>query len=74
MIRAIRKKVKQILLKTVDNIIVNKKRKWEIKKFKDPRRVSIWSSVVLTKEQQKAIKLWREHSIYMASAFYSIYR
>ncbi len=51
----IRKKFKQTLLKTFDNMIVNRKRKWEIKKFKDPRRVPIWSSVTLTKEQEKAI-------------------
>lgn len=62
MIAKIRKKVKRILLKTFDNMIINRKRKWEIKKFKDPRRVPIWSSVTLTKEQENAIdKLYLEN-------------
>lgn len=55
MIKAIRKRVKQILLKTIDKMQVNKKRRWEIKKFTDPRRVSIYTAVTLTKEQEKAI-------------------
>ena len=62
MIAQIRKKVKRTLLKTFDNMIVNRKRKWEIKKFKDLRRVPIWSSVNLTKEQKDAIdKLYLEN-------------
>ena len=62
MFAPIRKKVKRMLLKTIDNATVNRKRKWEIKKFKDPRRVPIWSSVTLAQEQEKAIdKLYLEN-------------
>ena len=49
------KKILRIANDWTESFMIRHKRKNEIKKFKDPRRVAIWSEVDLTEEQKKAI-------------------
>lgn len=51
----IKRSLQRILLNKYDPLRVARSRHCEIKKFKDPRRVTIWSKVNLTSEQKKQI-------------------
>lgn len=48
-------KIKIITLDTYDRFRMNKKRKGEIRKYNNPRRVAIYSEINLTNDQKKAI-------------------
>lgn len=49
------KKILRMANDRTESFMIRHKRKNEIKKFKDPRRVAIWSEVDLTEDQKKAI-------------------
>ena len=47
--------IRNFLSDTLEKIIIYLSKKHELKKYKDPRRVSIYSKIQLTKEQKKQI-------------------
>lgn len=51
----IKKKVKRLLLDSIDRLRIMRKRHSEIKKFTDPRRVEIFNKIALSSTQKAAI-------------------
>lgn len=49
------RKLKHGVKNKIEKNKISRSRKYEIKKFEDPRRVSIWSQIELNNEQKKAI-------------------